>query len=94
MSDERPGEIISEVVALKPKMYVVKAQSYWYPSRDPYPITKKAKGIPKVAQKRIRFADYLHILKTSTTSTTKFRSIRSVKHVNNLVVPSARLCGF
>lgn len=82
MSDEKPGEIISEVVALKPKMYSIKAQSYWYPSRDPYPTTKRAKGIPKVAQKRISFEDYQNILTTSTTSTTKFRSIRSVKHVN------------
>ena len=82
MSDEKPGDIISEVVALKPKMYSIKTQSYWYPSIDPYPTTKRAKGIPKVAQKRMTFDDYLHILKTSSTSTTKFRSIRSIKHVN------------
>ena len=82
MGDEKPGEIISEVVALKPKMYSVKSQSYWYPSTNPHPISKRAKGIPKVAQKRITHDDYLHILKTSSTSTTSFRSIRSVKHVN------------
>ena len=57
MSDEKPGEIISQVVALKPKMYSVKTQSYWFPSTDPFGEEKKAKGIPKVAKKRLSHAD-------------------------------------
>jgi len=82
MSDEKPGEIISEVVALKPKMYSVKAQSYWYPSTHPYNEDKRAKGVPKVAKKRLSHEDYKAVLLNRSTTTSTFRSIRGVGHVN------------
>jgi len=82
MSDEKPGEIISEVVALKPKLYSVKTQSYWYPSTDPYGETQKAKGVPKVAKKRLTHADYKEVLEEGSTKSTTFRTIRSKCHTN------------
>ena len=82
MSDEKPGEIISEVVALKPKLYSVKTQSYWFPSTDPYGETQKAKGVPKVAKKRLTHADYKEVLEEGSTKSTTFRTIRSKCHTN------------
>lgn len=82
MSDEKPGQIICEVVALKPKMYSVKTQSYWYPSCELYSEEKRAKGVPKVGKRRLTHDDYLQVLLDASTTTTTFRSIRSVGHVN------------
>ena len=81
MSDERPGEVISEVVALKAKMYSIKTQSYWYPSPT-YGETLTAKGVPKTAKKKLTHANYREILDNVSTSTTTFRTIRSRQHTN------------
>ena len=81
MSDERPGEIISEVVALKPKMYSIQTQSYWYPGPT-YGEEKRAKGVPKVSKNRISHDEYKEVLFNSSTTTTNFRAIRSVGHTN------------
>ena len=82
MADERPGEIISEVIALKSKMYSIKTQSYWYPSTSPYGEEKRAKGVPKTAKKKMTHEDYRQVLKDSSTNTATFRAIRSVHHIN------------
>ena len=82
MSDEKPNVIICEVVALKPKMYSVKSQAYWFPSTNPYGEEKRAKGVPKVAKKRLTHEDYIEVLRISSTTTTTFRTIRSIRHTN------------
>jgi len=90
MGDERPGEIISEVVALKPKMYSVKSQAYWFPSTNPHSTSSRAKGIPKAAKKHVSHQDFKDVLEGGATTTATFRSIRSVRHCNKTLEQSKR----
>ena len=76
-SDEKPEEVIKEVVALKPKMYSVLAM----------PLLKQrlishatAKGISKVAQKTITHQDYLDTLRNHGTTVVTSNAIRSFSH--------------
>ena len=76
-SDEKPEEVIKEVVALKPKMYSVLAM----------PLLKQglishatAKGISKVAQKTITHQDYLDTLRNHRTTVVTSNAIRSFSH--------------
>ena len=66
MSDEKPDQVISEVVALKHKMYAVMAQGHYDTpwAGDIMNTSKTAKGVPKTAKKKISFEDYSNILKT------------------------------
>ena len=89
-SDEKPTEIISEVVALKPKMYSIatkvlkcnKLKSSGHKcSADCFlGHTSRAKGIPKAAKKRITHNQYKNVLANCTTTTATVNSIRSLKH--------------
>ena len=84
MSDEKPDQVISEVVALKSKMYTVKAQGHYDTPwvGDIMNTSKTAKGVPKTAKKKITFEDYSNILKTASVNTVTFRSIRGVRRQN------------
>ena len=88
MSDEKPGEVISEVVALKPKMYSILSQCHYYTpwAGDLMSVAKTAKGIPKTAKRRISHQDFKDILKSHSTSSTTFRSIRSIHHQNQTLL--------
>ena len=79
-SDEKPGHIIKEVIALKPKMYSILAEEL--PSSSP---TEKdhfmaAKGVSKAAQKNISHEDYRSVLEGRGTTSCDMRSIRSFNH--------------
>ena len=75
--DEENGKTISEVIALKPKMYAIKTEGQTH---------KKAKGIPKSNVERDLTIDtYRETLTTSTRGSVKFNSIRSSNHVINTV---------
>ena len=91
MSDEKPLEIIVEVIALKPKMYSVLTQKLkcGKVNNDPdhqcqdkcfigHSVT--AKGIPRTAQKRISHTDYLNILNKNSSAMIKAKTIRSFNH--------------
>ena len=90
MSDEKPLEIIKEVIALKPKMYSVltqklkcnKTKDSGHQCQDSCFIghSVTAKGIPRTAQKRISHMDYLHILKKNSSNMIKAKTIRSFNH--------------
>ena len=69
MSDEKPDQVISEVVALKHKMYAVMAQGHYDTpwAGDIMNTSKMAKVVPKTAKKKISFEDYSNILKTLLT---------------------------
>ena len=84
MGDEKPDQVISEVVALKPKMYAVMAQGHYDTpwAGDIMNTSKTAKGVPKTAKKKITFEDYSNILKTASVNTVTFRSIRGVRRQN------------
>jgi len=84
MSDEMPDRVISEVIALKPKMYAIRAQGHYETpfAGDIMETSKTAKGVPKAAKKKMNFDDYRHVLETSTVNTVTFKSIRGVKHEN------------
>ena len=92
-SDEKPTEIISEIIALKPKMYSVltkklvckKSIDKKHPEHS---CTKKcfnghavtAKGITKTAQKSISHEDYRDVLVLKKTTMSTARTIRSFNH--------------
>ena len=90
LSDEKPLEIIKEVIALKPKMYSVLTQKLkcGQVNDDGHQCEDKcfighsvtAKGVPRTAQKRISHKDYLHILKNNSSGMIKAKTIRSFKH--------------
>ena len=83
MSDERPGEIVSEVVALKPKMYsiLIQTQPYWFPSTNVVNEASRAKGVPGTAKRKLTHSGYQQVLDDCGTSTATFRAIRSDNHV-------------
>ena len=85
MSDERPGEIVSEVVALKPKMYSIQTQPYWFPTTNVFNEASRAKGVPGSAKRKLTHSDYQQVLDDCGTSTATFRAIRSVNHVNKTI---------
>ena len=80
MSDEKPDQVISEVVALKHKMYAVMAQGHYDTpwAGDIMNTSKTAKGVPKTAKKKISFEDYSNILKTLQMLTYILRSYHAV----------------
>ena len=80
-SDEKPREIIEEVIALKPKMYSIKTNSG-------HSIT--AKGISKSAQKRVTHEDYRTCLEEVTTTMITQRSIRSFNDSIRTIVARKR----
>ena len=74
MKDEYANEIITEFIALRPKMYAVK----FYKSEKE---KKKCKGIKKcVVNKQLHFSDYENCLKTSNIIFKTQNCIRSKKH--------------
>ena len=90
-SDEKPTEVIREVISLKPKMYSVLTKKLMCPrtARDDKhscvsdcfeggSIT--AKGISKTAQKGISHEDYRMVLDEKTTTMTTVKTIRSLNH--------------
>ena len=85
-SDEKPQEIIREVIALKPKMYslltkklICKEQNLCNKSCcEGGSIT--AKGITKTAQRGIFHKDYLNVLTKKTTTMTSNKTIKSIDH--------------
>ena len=92
-SDEKPTEIISEVIALKPKMYSVLTKKLVCKkstdrNHSDHSCTKKcfnghavtAKGITKTAQKSISHEDYRDVLVSKTTTMSTARTIRSFNH--------------
>ena len=86
-SDERPNEIIKEVVALKPKMYSLKTKVLTCSKQNDqkHVCTKAcfvgqsatAKGVSRSAKKRISHMDYLSVLENKSSATCINRSIRS-----------------
>ncbi|KAL5259617.1 hypothetical protein ACHWQZ_G009911 [Mnemiopsis leidyi] len=86
-SDEKPTEVIKEVIALKPKMYSVSTKALTCANskdvnhscstvcRDRHSIT--AKGVSKSAQKSISHEDYRRVLKEKVTTCCVNRTIRS-----------------
>ena len=61
----KPEEVIKEVVALKPKMYAILAKPLLTHRLTGH---TTAKGISKVAQKRITHQDYLDTLRKCGTT--------------------------
>jgi len=86
-SDEKPNEIIKEVVALKPKMYSLKTQVLLCERINESDHTcsescfqghsATAKGVSKAAKKKISHADFLSVLNKGDSATCVNRSIRS-----------------
>ena len=87
-SDEKPTEVISEVIALKPKMYSVLTKKLVCKKAKEHTCTKKcfnghsvtAKGITKTAQRSISHEDYRKVLVSRTTTMSTARTIRSFNH--------------
>ena len=88
-SDEKPEEIIREVIALKPKMYSVLTQRLTCKERSVGHVCTvgchtggsiTAKGITKTAQKAISHDDYKMVLNERVTTMTTIKSIRSINH--------------
>ena len=90
-SDEKPNQIIEEIVALKPKMYsmtskILKCRKVKDDADHECKDSCKsghsviAKGITKAAQKSIRHDSYRTVLEICGTTTTTTRSIRSYNH--------------
>ena len=75
-SDEKPTEIINEVIALKPKMYSVMTKQLLVKCEKPHNCTSScfighsvtAKGITKTAQRKIRHEDFRKVLSTQCTT--------------------------
>ena len=86
-SDEKPTEILKEVVALKPKMYSVLTQvlecskvnedNHSCSSSCRIGHTAIAKGISKAAKKKISHEDYRQVLSSGTVTMSENKSIRS-----------------
>jgi len=88
-SDEKPNEIIAEVVALKPKMYSIKTKILKCRIKSLDHIcsadcfvghTSRAKGITKRAKSQITHEEYKNVLTTCSTTTATVRGLRSYKH--------------
>ena len=104
-SDEKPTEIIKEVVALKPKMYSVLSKKLLCrkANNSRHQCNQKcfhahavtAKGITKASQKLIRHEDYRHVLTSQSTTMTKTKTIRSFNNkLYSIVVHKRGLSGF
>lgn len=90
-SDEKPNEVIKEVIALKPKMYSVLSKSLLCSKMNipnhrcsssclsKHSIT--AKGVSKSAQRGITHDDYRQVLEKKGVTTCDNRSIRSYNRV-------------
>ncbi|XP_033115278.1 uncharacterized protein LOC117115545 [Anneissia japonica] len=75
MKDELGGTIMTEFVALKPKMYSFKTQ-------DPRLDVKRAKGVAKyVVKGHLRHDDYVRVLTSREDMYCDMTSIRSSKHL-------------
>lgn len=71
--DELNGDILTEFVGLRSKMYCVKSEGV--------EIMKKAKGVKKyILKKTITFDDYINCLKENGVVMRQQNSIRSIKH--------------
>ena len=85
-SDEKPQEIIREVIALKPKMYSLLTKKLI--CKEQHTCNKScyeggsitAKGITKTAQRGIFHKDYLDVLTEKTTTMTSNKTIKSIDH--------------
>jgi hypothetical protein len=74
--DEMEGSIMTEWVALKPKMY-----SYKFETENITKEQTKGKGIPKkVVKETLGFDVYLKTLEEQTTATASFNCIRHKSH--------------
>ena len=70
--DEENGQIITEVICLKPKMYAIQTEQTTH---------KKAKGIPtNNVKKDFNFANYKSTLDNTNRDKISYASIRSNKH--------------
>ena len=78
-SDEKPGHIIKEVIALKPKMYSILAEALPASGEEPKEHFVVAKGITKAAQKTLTHEGYRSVLDSAGVSMCKIDSIRSFK---------------
>ena len=76
-SDEKPEEVIKEVVALKPKMYSILAKPLL---RHGLTSHTTAKGISKVAQRKITHQDYVDTLRKRGATIVTSNAIRSFSH--------------
>ena len=76
-SDEKPEVVIKEVVALKPKMYSILAKPLL---RHGLTSHTTAKGISKVAQRKITHQDYVDTLRKSGATIVTSNAIRSFSH--------------
>jgi len=102
-SDEKPTEIISEVIALKPKMYSIVTKKLLSKCKKAHNCTSScsighsvvAKGIAKTAQRKIRHEDYRRVLSTQCTTITKSQTIRAYGNkIYSFVVQKRGLSGF
>ena len=76
-SDERPNEIIKEVIALKPKMYSLRTKNLLCPTIQSDWHSATVKGVSKTAKKNISHDDFMGVLKNQNATTCINRSIRS-----------------
>ena len=90
-SDEKPTEIISEVISLKPKMYSILTEKLICKTGGTESGHKclanckrggsiTAKGISKTAQKGISHEDYRMVLDSKATTMATIKTIRSLNH--------------
>ena len=102
-SDEKPTEVIDEVIALKPKMYSVLTKKLVSRCNKTHDCTLAcsvghsvtAKGIAKTAQKRIRHEDYRQVLNRQSTTMVKSQAIRTYGNkIYSVVVRKRGLSGF
>ena len=78
--DELNGQIITEFIGLKPKMYSFKIDKKHLDSKTKLE-HKKAKGVPKKTLKRaLDFENYRKTLEENENKKIKFNSIRSYNH--------------
>ena len=104
-SDEKPTEIIKEVIALKPKMYSVVSKKlicrkvvnvdHRCDDKCFHGHAVTAKGITKAAQRLIRHEDYRQVLTSQSTTMVKTKTIRSFNNkLYSIVVQKRGLSGF
>ena len=88
-SDEKPNEIIKEVIALKPKMYSVLTKVLECKNSDSDHVCDvqcflghraTAKGVPGSAKKALTHDNYKTVLENSGTTTNSAKTIRADKH--------------
>lgn len=69
--DELGGKVLLEFVGLRSKMYSLKTNEYE---------VKKAKGVKKQVTKKLKFTDYVNVLKSGKEIRGKNVSFKSMKH--------------